>query len=319
VYFRIEHRVEYRYDRPVTLSPQQVRLFPRAHFADIVRHAALHVDPHPDEQHWRLDRHGNRTAQLRFAAPLQAWSLRVELHVAPHEQRVARTASAVSPSASQRRRHCPAVTPACLEKSPAGPRLGALLHGLAPVAAPSPEWAAGLAAQLNAMVAHQVRHEPGIQPPETTLRLGRGSCRDSAWLLVQVLRHLGLPARLVSGYWVPQLLQHDADEEHRRVPGEVADHAGGLHAWAEVCLPQHGWLGLDALHGPIVTAAHLPLACAPQPEGIRAVTGRLQRCAVEMHESFVVRQRATPQASALPGGGLGSAYSTTGAIRGGWR
>ena len=125
-----------------------------------------------------------------------------------------------------------------------------------------------------ARIEYLVRTEPGIQTCEETLRLARGSCRDSGWVLVQVLRNLGLAARFVSGY----LIQLNPD---------VTD----LHAWAEVYLPGAGWVGLDPTSGLFTAEGHIPLAATADPQSAAPVSGSVSECGVEfLHEMHVMRE-----------------------------
>jgi uncharacterized protein (DUF2126 family)/transglutaminase-like putative cysteine protease len=267
----LNHRTEYRYDRLVTLAPQVVRLRPTPHCRTPVVSYALRITPDEHFINWQQDPYSNYWARLVFPRPTRSFRVEVDLVA---EMTVTNPFDFfLEPSAE---RYPFVYEPVLakelipyLETEPAGPRLRALVEELRQGDVRTVDYLVAINARLSREIAYLIRMEPGIQACEETLTLGSGSCRDSAWLLVQVLRHLGLAARFVSGY----LIQLKPDTRPLEGPaGPEADFTD-LHAWAEVYVPGAGWIGLDATSGLLAGEGHIPLACTADPQSAAPIAG----------------------------------------------
>jgi uncharacterized protein (DUF2126 family)/transglutaminase-like putative cysteine protease len=294
IHVALNHLTQYRYDRAVALSPQQVRLRPAPHCRTRVLSYSLRVEPAKHFINWQQDPQGNYLARLVFPDRTREMRLEVDLVVemavlnpfdfflTPYAEQVPFT-------------YEPAETVELapyLVRTPGSPLFADYLGRIPREPTRTIDFLVALNRRVAGDIRYLIRMEPGVQTPEETLRCAAGSCRDSSWLLVQLLRHLGLAARFVSGY----LIQLTSDVKSLDGPsGPTADFTD-LHAWCEVYLPGAGWIGLDPTSGLLAGEGHIPLACTPEPSSAAPVTGAVDESEVQFeHHMSIARVWEAPR------------------------
>jgi uncharacterized protein (DUF2126 family)/transglutaminase-like putative cysteine protease len=296
IHVALHHRTHYRYDRPVTLGPQVVRLRPAPHSRTRVLSYSLRVEPKKHFINWQQDPQSNYLARLVFPQPTREFSVDVDLVA---EMAVYNPFDFfLEPAAEE----FPFDYDPLLDhelaafriKGPLTPKfkecLAAVQKGLPSAIAKSSrprtiDFLVGLNRQVWKETKYLIRLEPGVQTPEETLMKGSGSCRDSAWLLCELFRHCGLATRFVSGY----LIQLTADVKSLDGPSGTERDFTDLHAWCEVYLPGAGWVGLDPTSGLLAGEGHIPLAATPDPSSAAPISGIVDDCQCE----FTVEMKVT--------------------------
>jgi uncharacterized protein (DUF2126 family)/transglutaminase-like putative cysteine protease len=267
----LNHKTRYLYGKPVWLSPHVVRLRPAPHCRTPVVSYSLKVTPAEHFINWQQDPYSNRLARLVFPKKSAELSFEVDLVA---DMTVTNPFDFFLDKYAE---EYPFQYDAILSKElfpylqtqSGGPRFEELVRRLRRETIRTVDYLVELNQQVQQQIKYLIRVEPGIQTPEETLALGSGSCRDSAWLLVQLLRHLGLGARFVSGY----LIQLVPDIKPLEGPGGTNVDITDLHAWAEVYLPGAGWIGFDPTSGLLAGEGHIPLACSADPVAAAAISG----------------------------------------------
>ena len=284
----INHVTHYRYDRPIMLGPQVVRLRPAPHSRTPVLSYSLSVTPEKHFVNWQQDPQSNflarlvfpeRTRELRIAVNLTA-----ELSVInPFDFFLEPVAEKIPFKYDPEQLH--ELAP-YLVKLPLTPLFKKYLDEVPREPKPAVDFLVALIQRLQSDIRYLIRMEPGVQTPEVTLENRSGSCRDTGWLLVQLLRHLGLAARFVSGY----LIQLKPDVKSLDGPTGTDVDFTDLHAWCEVYLPGAGWIGLDATSGLFAGEGHIPLACSPEPGSAAPISGLTEKCETEFSHSMKVER-----------------------------
>ncbi|TFZ08983.1 DUF2126 domain-containing protein [Ramlibacter humi] len=294
IHAALNHVTHYKYDRPVRLGPQVVRLRPAPHSRSNVLSYSLRVEPAKHFINWQQDPFANYQARLVFPEPTTEFKVTVDLVV---EMAVYNPFDFfLEPSAEKFPfRYEPAVREELapyLACDPLTPLVKAYLDKIDRTPKSTIDFLVAVNQQLQQDIRYLIRMEPGVQAPEQTLRNASGSCRDSGWLLVQLLRNLGLAARFVSGY----LIQLTPDVKALDGPSGTAVDFTDLHAWCEVYLPGAGWIGLDPTSGLLAGEGHIPLACTPQPSGAAPIEGLMDEAEVEFsHQMQVTRIHESPR------------------------
>ncbi len=290
----LHHKTVYKYDRLVTLGPQVVRLRPAPHSRTPVTSYSLRIEPKQHFINWQQDPQSNHLARIVVPEPTRSFSLEVDLvaemtvinpfdfFLEPYADRFPFVYEK-----SLARELLP-----FLEVLPASERFNAFVDSIDRTEKATIDFLVDLNRRVQNAVGYLIRMEPGVQTPEETLTLATGSCRDSAWLIVQTLRRLGLAARFVSGY----LIQLKPDVKSLDGPSGTEYDFTDLHAWAEVYLPGAGWVGLDPTSGLFAGEGHIPVAATSDPQSAAPVSGGVSASEVEFeHEMKVTRIHEDPR------------------------
>ena len=294
IHAALHHVTHYKYDRPVQLGPQVVRLRPAPHCRSNVISYSLRIEPELHFVNWQQDPFANYQARLVFPEKTREFKVTVDLVVEmavynPFDFFLEPQAENFPFKYSAEQAEELAQYLVADEMTPL---VEAYLAKIDRTEKRTIDFLVGINQQVQSDVDYLIRMEPGVQTPEETLTNGSGSCRDSGWLLVQLLRHMGLAARFVSGY----LIQLTPDVKALDGPSGTTVDFTDLHAWCEVYLPGAGWIGLDATSGLMAGEGHIPLACTPTPSSAAPIEGVVDDAEVEFsHEMVVTRIHESPR------------------------
>ncbi len=290
----IRHHTDYRFDRTVTLGPHVLRMKPAPHTRTRIESYSLTIEPGGHFINWQQDAYSNHLARVVFLESTRRLTVDVEViaeMVAINPFDFFLEDSAMTCPFEYAPEVAADLAPYRVI-SDDGPRLRAWLDEVSLEPMPTNDFLVALNQRLERDIDYVVRLEPGVQTCEETLTLGRGSCRDSAWLLVQIARHLGLASRFVSGY----LVQLTEDIKALDGPSGPSADFSDLHAWAEIYLPGAGWVGLDPTSGLFAAEGHIPLAATPHFSHAAAIEGMTSVCEVEFeYSNTVVRVHEDPR------------------------
>lgn len=295
----IRHYTKYDYDRSIEVSPQVIRLRPAPHSRTQVKGYSLKINPSNHFINWQQDPFGNYMARVVFPEKVKYFEIDVEVIadmvvINPFDFFIEEYADKIpfkyepllkkqlSPYLEIKERDDQLMVLVEKAKKLKNKKMNTV------------DYLVAINQLVNGMLKYNVRMEPGVQSCEETLTKGSGSCRDFTWLLVQILRHLGLAARFTSGY----LVQLKADQKALDGPSGPEEDFTDLHAWAEVYLPGAGWVGLDATSGLFAGEGHIPLACTPSPENAAPISGSTEPTNTTFHfentvERIVEKPRVT--------------------------
>ena len=301
IHVALTHRTTYEYDRTVGFGPHVVRLRPAPHTRTPILSYSLSVEPGDHFLNWQQDAFGNYLARLVFNEKAPKLEMVVDLvcdmtTINPFDFFVEESAEEYPFDYGPQLKRDLALY---LETDEPGPLLTDWLESRArdlksqlDDGMRTIDFLVALNQRVQSDIAYTTRMEPGVQDPEVTLGKALGSCRDSGWLLVQIMRRMGIASRFVSGY----LVQLAADAESLDGPSGPANDFTDLHAWTEVYLPGAGWVGMDPTSGLFAGEGHIPLACTPEPRSAAPVSGAVDDAEVVFsHANTVQRIHEDPR------------------------
>ncbi|MBK2024714.1 DUF2126 domain-containing protein [Francisella philomiragia] len=290
----ISHRTQYKYDKKISLSPHIIRLRPAPHSRTPIESYSLKIKPKNHFINWQQDPFGNYLARLVFPERTDEFCIDVEIiadmiTINPFDFFVEEGAKDYP---FQYKKDLKKELAPYLELEDDSKELRDFVASIDKSKKPIIDFLVEINQKIYNTLNYTIRLEPGVQTPKETLDKKLGSCRDFSWLFVQVLRHLGLAARFVSGY----LVQLKADVESLDGPNGPEEDFTDLHAWTEVYVPGAGWIGLDSTSGLFAGEGHIPLACTPHYNSAHAIEGATDVCETEFfYENKVTRIFESPR------------------------
>ena len=262
----IRHETFYGYEKPVRFATHRLLVRPRDSHAIRVVEAVLTVSP-PGDTHWQYDALGNSVCLFTPRGTSTGLSIVSDLVIERYPSPLAalqiadpQTATPIVYAPCDRLVLAPFIDPATEDAD--GVLLRWLRDQVGSPHEPALDFLLRLNGQIRADFEYQSRDMGAAQDPGHTIKLGGGTCRDFAWLMVEALRRLGYAARFVTGYLY--------SPAHAQMRG-----AGATHAWCEVFLPQMGWTEFDPTNGIAESADLIPVAVARTPADAAPISGAI--------------------------------------------
>lgn len=282
----LSHKTHYKYDKYISLSPHTIRLRPAPHSRTKIDAYSMKITPENHFINWQQDPYGNYVARIVFPDKVKEFGIDVEViadlvAINPFDFFVEEYAENFP---FKYKKELKEELKPYFKIEEKGKLLTKFIKSLDLKDRKINDMLVYLNQEIYKYLNYTVRLEAGVQTCEYTLDKKLGSCRDYAWLFVNVLRTLGLAARFVSGY----LVQLKQDEKSLDGPSGPEEDFTDLHAWTEVYLPGAGWVGLDATSGLFAGEGHIPLACTAHYDAAHAIEGLSDKCETEFEFSNTV-------------------------------
>ena len=273
--FEIFHRTHYHYSHPVFLEPFTVRLRPRCDASQTLRDYRIAVTPSPSGITHCIGLYGNNTETIWFSGLHE--HLLIEVHTLVETHRGNPFDFFVTDPAALKLplRYEPLLARVLdhyRERDGDHPQLDGFAQEMARAAKHETiPFLTLLAEELYRRLEYMLRENGDPWTPEETLKQGKGSCRDSAMLFIDICRCVGMAARFVSGYCI----------------GDAAD-GGDMHAWVEVFLPGAGWRGFDPSRGLSVNDDYVAVAAGQLSQDAAPTFGSYRGEAVSSMDAEIV-------------------------------